>query len=100
MFVLPDGVACPQPDPLWNWPVLLLRFGKLLLRPEGLVRLHHIISVTVTYPSVVTYRHLDCCRRCLLEMWEILVACLMLMAQIRESALQIDGPCTAKIMIT
>lgn len=36
---LPDGVAGPQANPLWDGAVLLLRFGELLLRPEGLVGL-------------------------------------------------------------
>ena len=39
LIVLPDGVARSQPDPLWNWSVLLLRFRELLLRSESLVGL-------------------------------------------------------------
>ncbi len=57
---LPDGVAGPQANPLWDRAVLLLRFGELLLRPEGLVGLqirHQYI--TVSFPKVLrTYRHL------------------------------------------
>ena len=36
---LPDRVARPQPNPLWDGSVLLLRFRELLLRSEGLVGL-------------------------------------------------------------
>lgn len=36
---VPDGVVCPQSNPLWDWAVLLLRFGELLLGAEGLVGL-------------------------------------------------------------
>jgi hypothetical protein len=41
---IPDGVARPQSDPLWDRSVLLLRFGELLLRSEGLVGLQDVIS--------------------------------------------------------
>jgi len=44
--VVSDGVVRPQPDPLGDGPVLLLRPRELLLRAEGLVG-----------------RHLDGCRR-------------------------------------
>jgi hypothetical protein len=37
--VVPDGVASPQADPLWDRSVLLLRFRKLLLRAERFVGL-------------------------------------------------------------
>lgn len=37
--VVPDRVARPQPNPLWDGSVLLLRFRELLLRSEGLVGL-------------------------------------------------------------
>lgn len=40
----PDGVASPEPNPLWNWSILLLRFGELLLRSEGFVGLRPAIS--------------------------------------------------------
>lgn len=70
LFVIPDGVASPQSDPLWNRAVLLLCFGELLLRSEGFVGLHPIISnLPMVHSSGITYRHLDCCRQCLLEMW-------------------------------
>lgn len=36
---VPDGVVRSEADPLGNWAVLLLRFGKLLLGAEGLVAL-------------------------------------------------------------
>ena len=36
---VPDGVACPQSDPLWDGPVLLLGPGELLFRAEGFVAL-------------------------------------------------------------
>lgn len=36
---VPDGVPGPHPNPLRDRTVLLLRLGKLLLRPERLVAL-------------------------------------------------------------
>lgn len=59
--VIPDRVACPESDPLWNWSILLLCFGELHLRSERLVGLRVLIScgshlVCANY----TYRHLDC----------------------------------------
>ena len=39
LSLVPDRVAGPQPNPLRDWPVLLLRFGELLLRAERLVGL-------------------------------------------------------------
>ena len=38
---VPDGVACPETDPLWDRSILLLRFRELLLRAEGFVALGH-----------------------------------------------------------
>lgn len=37
--IVPDGVAGSKADPLRDWAVLLLRFGELLLRAEGLLAL-------------------------------------------------------------
>jgi hypothetical protein len=36
---IPNGIPSPQPDPLWDGSVLLLRFRQLLLGAEGFVRL-------------------------------------------------------------
>jgi hypothetical protein len=36
---IPDGISRPQSNPLWDWPVLLLCSGKLLLRAESFVAL-------------------------------------------------------------
>lgn len=44
---VPDGIASAETDPLWNWAVLLLRFGEFLLRAEGLVRLRSFDSVSI-----------------------------------------------------
>jgi hypothetical protein len=44
---VPDGVTCPQSDPLRDRPVLLLSFGELLLRAEGLVALLNVSSASI-----------------------------------------------------
>ena len=38
-FIVPNGVASPETDPLGDRAVLLLRLGELLLRAERLVAL-------------------------------------------------------------
>ncbi len=38
--IVPDCVSSPQSDPLWDWSILLLLSGQLLLDLEGLVRWH------------------------------------------------------------
>lgn len=37
---VPDSVAGPEPNPLWDGPVLFLRLRQLLLSAERLVRLY------------------------------------------------------------
>lgn len=36
--IVSNCVACLHSDPLWDWPVLLLLLGQLLLNSEGFVR--------------------------------------------------------------
>lgn len=38
-YFVPNGVSCPQSNPLWDRSVLLLCSGELLLGAEGLVAL-------------------------------------------------------------
>ena len=43
---LPDGVAGPKTNPLWDGSILLLSPRELLLGAEGFVGLyHHTVSV-------------------------------------------------------
>ena len=41
---------------MWNWPVLLLRLGKLLLRAEGLVGLPETVSISFILLHVPFHR--------------------------------------------
>jgi len=45
-YSIPDGIAGPQPNPLRNRAVLLLRSSELLFCAEGLVGLRVLLSVT------------------------------------------------------
>jgi hypothetical protein len=67
---LPDGVASPQPDPLGNGAVLLLRFRKLLLGAERLVRLTPTSATTIVRATRLksAYRHVCGARCCLVPM--------------------------------
>jgi hypothetical protein len=59
--VVPDGVASSQADPLGDRSVLLLRFGKLLLRAERFVGLDMSLSVkpqpgeTAQHTGILTF---------------------------------------------
>jgi hypothetical protein len=46
-FNVPDSVTSSETDPLRDGAVLLLRFGELLLRAEGLVALCRISSLVL-----------------------------------------------------
>ena len=58
--IVPDGVVRSQTDPLGNWAILLLSFGKLLLGSEGLVALHFVrLDISPQTQQEVAYRHRD-----------------------------------------
>lgn len=42
--IVTNSISCSHTNPLWNWPILLLKFGQLLLDSKRLVSAHFLLN--------------------------------------------------------